>query len=72
MAATIHGKTTRKPRGPKPHWEDGSTFTLRLAKKLLTDFHETALAQGHTSSEKIREFMLREVEAAKRANLLND
>lgn len=72
MARTTQGKTTRKPRGPKPHWEDGSTFTLRLDKKLLIAFHQLASAQGNTSSEKIREFMMREVQAASRAYSMNN
>ncbi len=57
-------KASGKAPGRKPSWEEGSTFTMRLDKKLLNAFHEAAAAKGYTASELMREFMQRVVQSA--------
>ena len=60
----------RKKIGRPPILDGASTMTVRLEKKLQQAFSEVVTGQGQTSSQKIREFMLRTVREAGREDLL--
>lgn len=64
MKAGSDRKASGKAPGRKPSWEEGSTFTMRLDKKLLNAFHEAAGEKGYTASELLREFMQRVVQVS--------
>ena len=66
MKAASDRKANAKAPGRKPSWEEGSTFTIRLDKKLLNAFHEAAAQKGYTASEVVREFMQRVVQTSER------
>jgi hypothetical protein len=62
----------RKKTGRPPISDDASMMTLRLDRKLQAAFGKVVSEQGHTSSETIRGFMLRTVQAAGRSDLLKN
>lgn len=62
----------RKKIGRPPISDDVSMMTLRLDRKLQTAFGKVVSEQGSTSSETLRWFMLRTVEAAGRSDLLKN
>ena len=64
MKAGSDRKSGGKGPGRKPSWPEGSTFTMRLDKNLLSAFHEAAAEKGYTASELLREFMQRMVQAS--------